>query len=232
MIHEISLPFVIRQAKNRRHAYYTMVEMATNWLNKKRDVTKLSNLDTGHPIKTKSWQLSLTQDDTWYFLPLCHPPSKTLTLPIIKTVTIVTKIKSRTFGFNFNTQQRDKPDRSSTWLLWCIVICFRQSQLQELKTNVLDLSTNSKQSAQKKFYYCNWFILTPFKRWRTSVNKKIVHPKSSLRFPPLWQWPRQKNGHQKWVLAKILPNQWEGPPLVWKQELTHLTQLTQGLCHI
>ena len=30
MIHEISLPFVIRQAKNRCHAYYTMVEMGTN----------------------------------------------------------------------------------------------------------------------------------------------------------------------------------------------------------
>ena len=41
MIHEISLPFVIRQAKNRRHAYYTMVEMGTNWLNKKI-VIKLS----------------------------------------------------------------------------------------------------------------------------------------------------------------------------------------------
>ena len=56
MIHEISLPFVIRQAKNRRHAYYTMVEMGTNWLNKKKmspnSLTK-GLKDTGHPMKQK-----------------------------------------------------------------------------------------------------------------------------------------------------------------------------------
>ena len=37
--------------------------------------------------------------------------SKKLTPPMIKMGTIVTKIKSRTFGFNSDTQQCDEPDR-------------------------------------------------------------------------------------------------------------------------
>ena len=65
MIHEISLPFVIRQAKNRRHAYYTMVEMGTNWLNKKI-VTKMEKGPKRYRTsnETKIWHLTLTQDDT------------------------------------------------------------------------------------------------------------------------------------------------------------------------
>ena len=54
-----------------------------------------SRLDTGHSMKTKIWHLTLTQDDTWDFPPLFHLRSKKLTLPMVKTGTIVIKIKSR-----------------------------------------------------------------------------------------------------------------------------------------
>ena len=153
------------------------------------------------------WHLTLTQDDTWDFPPLCHPPSKKsppcvlhngrngFQLAIIKE--IVTKLSIKDLQWNKN------------WYL----------------TLTLDDTWNFPLLPSKKLPMNNKVKNILFQKNQKDrgppLTKKSLYSKSSLDLPPLWDWSRQKMAIRNGYWLNVTKLKHEGPPL----------ETWIGLCH-